>query len=355
MKRALPTVLLLLWSASAPARERPAYEPVYRSDDLALIVKTQELKRPRIEAVLRELGLKPGMTVLDVGAGTGQQAYLLAGKVGPEGRVYASDVEKRYVDYVNAQARGRGLKNLSAFQVDAAGVDPAYGGRAYDLILMYDMVNYLRERPDFYRGLRALLAPGGRVALVEAESVPDHSFRPEDVRDWEGLRARLESEPKDSPVGRLLRKGLAGREERDLLFALDRALDLKLYRHFSEGLSFKKDVSFAGPERPYAEWLLHRLALDDVSGRELGRVELQVFRLMQKLNKLLLISRYRPFLAFDGVHPYWSAGPETRWHLAHERRVEEMAEAGYELERRVPLPPFQALWLFRARGTPSGR
>jgi SAM-dependent methyltransferase len=355
--RLSPVLFVLL--AAAGAQERNAPREIYRSDDLDLIVKTQSLKLPRIDELIGRLDPRPGMIILDIGAGTGQLSYKLAEALKGTGRIYAADINPRFIGYIAAQAKQRGLSNLEPLLVGPEGVDPAYSARSYDLIVMYDVYNYLKDRVDYYGKLRRLLKPGGRVVLVESESVPDRSFDREDFKDWNGLLARIRREPLDGPFGGAirtpLRRLLEGEPrvderalERAVLFHLNKTLDLKFYLQFTDGLAFKKDVDFTPQERPYAEWLLHRIALDGVSDRDLGRTELQLFRLMQSLNKLLLIQHYRAFLDFDDVHPYWSRAMEVGWYREHERRVGELASAGYALERRFPLPPFQAIWIFRA-------
>ena len=299
------------------------------------------------------------MTILDIGAGSGQQSYKIAEALKGTGKVYAADIDPRLVDYVEAHAKKRGLTNLEPLLVSPEDLDAAYSAHSYDLILMYDIYNYLKDRGDYYAGLRKLLKPGGRVVLVEAESVPDRTFYPEDIKDWDGLVARLKQEPLDSPFGRNLRAPLRRLLEsgtpsddktvrRAVLFHLNRILDMKFYLHFADGLAFKPDMDFAPEEKPYADWLLHRLTLDGVADRELVRTELQLYRLMEMLNKLLVIQHYRPYLSVGDVNPYWSRGLEVSWYREHDRRVEELSAAGYALDRRVPLPPFQAIWIFRA-------
>src|SRR6185295_6636753 len=106
-------------------------------DDLQLMIKLQRTKLPRIERVFGQLKIEPGMTILDIGAGTGQQAYILAERLKGSGKVYATDIDPLLVDYVNAQAKERGLSNLETAVVSIKGVDPFYAKHRYDLILLY--------------------------------------------------------------------------------------------------------------------------------------------------------------------------------------------------------------------------
>jgi len=60
----------------------------------------------------RRVGLKPGDTVVDVGAGTGYYTFPAASRVGPEGRVYAVDISPDLVNLVRERAAERALSNV---------------------------------------------------------------------------------------------------------------------------------------------------------------------------------------------------------------------------------------------------
>lgn len=358
-----------LAAALPPPAVAAAKEPgifIYWKNDLDLIVKTQEAKRPRIEKVLPLLALKPGMTVLDIGAGTGQQSYLIAEALKGTGRVYATDTEPRLVDYVNAQARARGLKNLEAVRVTGDGLDGFYARHTFDLVLVYDMISFLHDRAGYFGRLRKSLAPGGRVVVV---GQPDASFYPfvrEDFSDWDGFLADLRREPPDTVFGRALagpiREGLeaappqaAGERDRVVLFHLNRNLDGDLFTSFTDGLDLKKDAPFSSDERAYAAWVLRRLDLAGIPGRR-DRDELRYIEIRDvvMLNKLALIQRYRRYLKHDGPHPYIPDGPEARWLARHSPLAREFETAGYRLLSKTDLVPFQEVLIYGASG-PGGR
>ena len=56
------------------------------------------------------IGLRPGMAVADIGAGTGLFTWLFAEKVGTKGTVYAVDISPAFLKYIAAQAKQRGLE-----------------------------------------------------------------------------------------------------------------------------------------------------------------------------------------------------------------------------------------------------
>lgn len=330
---------------------------IYRNDEFALIVETQAYKIPRIRKVLDEMGLKPGMTVLDVGAGTGQQTRAMARAVGPSGRVYASDIDPALLKHIEETAKKDGLSNVSTLLVSGAGVDPAYAGRLYDRILIYEVYNYLTERGKYFAGLRGLLKPGGRLVLVEADQGGERYFYPEDVADWKGLEDAILAEPGSSPYRRFLsaaleetlRDGTASPEARRrmTLFHLNRALYSRLCFALFDSLEDSPLAPFDRMEKPYALWLRNRLKLGGAVDSEPYQMEVQMSGLRAALNKMLLIARYRRHFRFAGeIHPYWSSSPETAWALAHAPRSTEFEGAGFHLERKIALPPFQAVWIY---------
>src|SRR5262245_64190475 len=62
--------------------------------------------------VVRLLGIKSGMTVADIGAGSGYYVVRLSPVVGPEGRIIAQDVVPEYLKALRSRVRERGLQNV---------------------------------------------------------------------------------------------------------------------------------------------------------------------------------------------------------------------------------------------------
>src|SRR5688500_10308883 len=65
-----------------------------------------------IDLLVSAAGIKPGMTVLDVGSGAGIPALRLAEIVGPKGKVVATDPSALSIEAITKHARERGLKNI---------------------------------------------------------------------------------------------------------------------------------------------------------------------------------------------------------------------------------------------------
>lgn len=120
-------------------------------------------QRPaEVVAILR---LAPGMTVVDLGAGTGYFLPHLSPAVGPTGRVLALDVEPAMVRYMRDRAARQGLRNVVASAV--AGDDPKLPPAGVDRVLIVDTWHHLPDRAAYSAKLAAGLKPGGMIVVVD--------------------------------------------------------------------------------------------------------------------------------------------------------------------------------------------
>jgi len=117
------------------------------------------------DAVLSAIGVKEGMTVADLGAGTGYFSVRLAAAVGTRGRVLAIDVEPKLVDYMKERAAKAKLTQLVPLLAPTD--DPKLPAKEVDLVLIVDTWHHIDDRLHYLAKLAAGLAPGGRVAVVD--------------------------------------------------------------------------------------------------------------------------------------------------------------------------------------------
>lgn len=140
----------------------------------------------RPEVVIEALGPRAGQSVADIGAGTGYFTVRMAPVVGPQGRVFAVDVEPSMVEYIRERAAKAGLENVEAVVTapDAPGLEPA----SVDLVFICNTWHHISDRLHYLDALRAVLRPGGRVAIVDFKPgdlpvgpPPGHKLAGEDV------------------------------------------------------------------------------------------------------------------------------------------------------------------------------
>jgi cyclopropane fatty-acyl-phospholipid synthase-like methyltransferase len=125
------------------------------------------------------------MTVADVGAGTGYFLPYLARAVGPAGKVLALDIEQDMVRFMKERAAREGLANVAPAVVPID--DPQLPAGGVDRVLVVDTWHHIDHRGAYAARLRAGLAPGGAVFVVDfkldaAHGPPrEHRVAPEQV------------------------------------------------------------------------------------------------------------------------------------------------------------------------------
>ena len=136
------------------------------------------LERPQREdeeapsKAIDALQLKPGMVVADIGAGSGYYTSRMARRVGPDGRVYATDIQQGMIDLLDRRIRSEGLANVTS--VLGGMDDPKLPANSIDLAIMVDVYHELQEPQVFLQRLKPAFRPGGRLVLLE--------FRKEDPK-----------------------------------------------------------------------------------------------------------------------------------------------------------------------------
>jgi len=116
------------------------------------------------DAVMDALGVADGSSVADIGAGGGWFTVRLARRVGPNGIVYAQDVQSQMIEAIRRRVDRDGLSNVRTLQGDE--LDPRLPANSVDAILIVDSSEF-RHRVDVLKNLGPALRPGGRIGLVE--------------------------------------------------------------------------------------------------------------------------------------------------------------------------------------------
>lgn len=188
MKKRLAITALALGVAAAPAAAQHGQHGQHGryGNPADLDAYIAHLGNPARDAwqkpdeVVRALGLRPGQVACDVGAGPGYFALRLARAVGPQGRVFAVDVEPKILDALRERIAESGLRNVTP--VLALGEDPLLPARACDVILIVDTYHHFPDRVKYLARLAQSLRPGGRIANVDYHKRPTPVGPPMDHR-----------------------------------------------------------------------------------------------------------------------------------------------------------------------------
>jgi predicted methyltransferase len=125
------------------------------------------------DAIVQAIGLKKGMRVADVGAGTGLFTRLFAKEVGPEGVVYAVDIAENFVRHIERQAREAGLKNIRGVVCDPDNVK--LPPQSIDLAFICDTYHHFEFPAKTMRSIHTALVPGGQVILIDFHRIEGKS------------------------------------------------------------------------------------------------------------------------------------------------------------------------------------
>jgi SAM-dependent methyltransferase len=117
------------------------------------------------EEVVRALGLRAGMAVADLGAGTGYFSRFLSAAVGSDGAVFAVDPEPKMVERLRARAEAERTANV--VPVLASLDDARLPAGAVDVILIVDTYHHIDDRIAYFTRLRRALRLHGRIAVVD--------------------------------------------------------------------------------------------------------------------------------------------------------------------------------------------
>jgi SAM-dependent methyltransferase len=117
--------------------------------------------------IARRLRLRPGMTVADIGAGSGYDTLRLARVVGSGGAVIAEDITPRYLDALKASAVARRLGNIRTV-VGAPG-DPKLPPGSVDAAIMVHMYHEIERPYELLYNLAPAFRPGGVLGIEEAD------------------------------------------------------------------------------------------------------------------------------------------------------------------------------------------
>lgn len=115
--------------------------------------------------VVELLEIEPGMTVTDLGAGTGYFLSYLSTAAGKGGRVIALDPEPDMIRFMTERARRESLSNVEPRQIPFD--DPELEPASVDRLLIVNTWHHIETRGDYARKLRTALKPGGKVYIVD--------------------------------------------------------------------------------------------------------------------------------------------------------------------------------------------
>ena len=137
------------------------------------------------EAIIEAMEIEEGMTVADLGAGTGYFVPFLAQAVGDEGRVLAADIEESMLQYIDDMAEEQGLENVETVKAEFTHSGLPEG--EVDRIVTVNTWHHIADRGEYSEHLYQTLSDDGSVWVVDFHEdspmgpPPEHRLPPEVV------------------------------------------------------------------------------------------------------------------------------------------------------------------------------
>jgi predicted methyltransferase len=171
MTRHTVTMLLLVLGGSAAAlAQQPQHGRLFPPENLGLLEGPDREVWQRPDQVMDALRIADGSVVADLGAGSGWFTIRLARRVGPNGKVYAEDVQREMIDAIDRRRKREGLRNVQP--VLGKQSDPQLPPGRLDAALIVDSYYEMEEPVALLRNLAKSLKlatpskPGGRIGIV---------------------------------------------------------------------------------------------------------------------------------------------------------------------------------------------
>lgn len=119
----------------------------------------------KVDQIFSAMGVRSGATVADIGAGDGFFTSRLARAVGPDGRVFAVDVDEGALTRLRKRLEDENIRNV--FVVKGTATDPRLPDRTLDAALIVNAYHEMPQHQQMLSALRSALKPDGKLVIVE--------------------------------------------------------------------------------------------------------------------------------------------------------------------------------------------
>ena len=159
-------MLLLCLLAAGPASiAGRQHGRLFPPHELGLLEGPDRDAWQRPDHVMDALGIGEGSVVADIGAGGGWFTIRLARRVGPNGTVYAEDIQPQMIEAIERRVTREGLRNVRT--VAGTPLDPKLPRGKLDAALIVEAYNEMEQPVVLLRNVGLALKPDGRLGIIE--------------------------------------------------------------------------------------------------------------------------------------------------------------------------------------------
>ena len=150
-------------SSASAGTQRKTSEPY--TGDLSIFESPGRDERLQINRVMDILGIAPGRSVADIGAGSGWFTVRAAKRVGSAGLVFAVDINPEAIRYIDERVKKEQLGNVKAILSHAD--DPLLPAGSVDAVLLLKTYHEVAQPIVLLKNLHAALRPGAKVGVID--------------------------------------------------------------------------------------------------------------------------------------------------------------------------------------------
>ena len=147
--------------AQAPTRNRRLFPP----ENLGLLEGPDRVEWQKPDQIMDALGIADGAAVADLGCGAGWFTVRLARRVGPNGVVYAEDVQSEMIQATQRRVLREGLRNVRP--ILGTEEDPRLPAGQLDAVLIVDIYHEIANPVTLLKNVARSLKPGGHIGIID--------------------------------------------------------------------------------------------------------------------------------------------------------------------------------------------
>jgi SAM-dependent methyltransferase len=157
-------VLLALMSVAA-TQKASRHGRLFPPQDLGMLEGPDRVAWQKPDQIMDALGIADGSVVADLGAGGGWFTIRLARRVGPQGVVYAEDIQPQMIEATARRVEREGLRNVRT--ILGTSDDPHLLPASLDAVLIVDAYHEMEEPIALLKNVARALKPQGRLGVVD--------------------------------------------------------------------------------------------------------------------------------------------------------------------------------------------
>lgn len=158
-------VVLSLAPLSGQQPSRSQHGRLFPPTDLGLLEAPDRDEWQRPDLIMDALGVAEASVVADIGAGSGWFTIRLARRVGPNGLVYAQDVQQLMLAAISRRVQREGLTNVRPILGRES--DPRLPARSADTVLIVDVYHEIEDGVTLLKNVATALKPQGKIGVID--------------------------------------------------------------------------------------------------------------------------------------------------------------------------------------------